>query len=100
MRARWRPGDDRPRTSEPTDLFLKALRLGGTSYTPETLAQLGALYEQAIAIDPTFARAYSGLAFIHRSNKAPKPGRSSIRSDPDTAASLNHSITSIPARFA
>jgi hypothetical protein len=32
-----------------------------------------------------------------RSSKGPKPGRSSIRSDPDTAASFNHSITSIPA---
>jgi adenylate cyclase len=47
-------------------LFLKAFRLGGTSFTPETLAQIEALHEQAIAIDPTFARAYSGLAFIHR----------------------------------
>ena len=30
------------------------------------LVQLEALYKQIIAIDPTFARAYSGLAFIHR----------------------------------
>jgi adenylate cyclase len=30
------------------------------------LAQLEVLYKQVIAIDPTLARAYSGLAFIHR----------------------------------
>ena len=33
--------------------------------TPELQAQVEALYEQARAIDPTFARAYTGLAFIH-----------------------------------
>jgi TolB-like protein/Tfp pilus assembly protein PilF len=58
---RRRPGDIRA-----YDLFLKALRLGGTSFAPEALARLKALYEQVIAIDPTFARAYSGLAYIHR----------------------------------
>jgi TolB-like protein/Flp pilus assembly protein TadD len=48
------------------DIFLKALRLGGTSFTPEALARLEELYQQVLALDPTFARAYSGLAFIHR----------------------------------
>jgi tetratricopeptide (TPR) repeat protein len=48
------------------DIFLKALRLTGTSATPETLARLEALYQQVLALDPTFARAYSGLAFINR----------------------------------
>jgi TolB-like protein/class 3 adenylate cyclase len=52
------------------DLFLKALRLGGLSFTPEALAKVEALYQQALAIDPTFARAYSGLAYIHRDRSA------------------------------
>jgi TolB-like protein/Tfp pilus assembly protein PilF len=48
------------------DIFLKALRFGGTSFAPEALAQLEALYHQVLALDPTFARAYSGLAFVNR----------------------------------
>ena len=60
--ARRRP----PQDLRAYDLFLRALRFGGTSFTPEVLGQLEALYKQIIAIDPTFARAYSGLAFIHR----------------------------------
>jgi tetratricopeptide (TPR) repeat protein len=55
-----------PQDLQAYDLFLRALRFGGTSFTAEVLAQLEALYKQVIAIDPTFARAYSGLAFIHR----------------------------------
>ena len=46
------------------DLFLQGLRLSDT-FTPEAQAQAEALYEQARAIDPTFARAYTGLSYIH-----------------------------------
>jgi adenylate cyclase len=46
------------------DLFLKAFRLAGSSFTPEALAQVETLYRQVLAVDPTFARAYSGLAYI------------------------------------
>jgi TolB-like protein/Flp pilus assembly protein TadD len=46
------------------DLFLRGLRLSDT-FTPEAQAQVEALYEQARAIDPTFARAYTGLAHVH-----------------------------------
>src|SRR5262249_3567998 len=60
--ARRRP----PQDVRAYDLFLRALRFGGRSFTPEVLAQLEALYQQVLAIDPTFARAYSGLALIHR----------------------------------
>ena len=59
--ARRRP----PQDIRAYDLFLRALRLDDTSFTPEAQAQVEALYEQARAIDPTFARAYTGLAFIH-----------------------------------
>jgi tetratricopeptide (TPR) repeat protein len=62
LAARRRP----PQDIRAYDLFLKALRLGGTSFRPDVLAQIEALYEKALAIDPTFARAYSGLAYIHR----------------------------------
>ena len=58
--ARRRPPED----IRAYDLFLKALRLGET-FTPEAQAQVEALYEQARAIDPTFARAYTGLSYIH-----------------------------------
>src|SRR5215212_6911416 len=75
--ARRRPPED----VRAYDLFLKALRLGGTSFAPEILAQVEALYEQALAIDPTFARAYSGLAFIHRDRSIDVIG--GVRAQPD-----------------
>jgi adenylate cyclase len=58
--ARRRPPED----IRAYDLFLKGLRLSDT-FTPEAQAQVEALYEQARAIDPTFARAYTGLSYIH-----------------------------------
>jgi hypothetical protein len=58
--ARRRPPED----VRAYDLFLKGLRVDDT-FTPEGQARVEALYEQARAIDPTFARAYSGLAYIH-----------------------------------
>jgi adenylate cyclase len=58
--ARRRPPED----IRAYDLFLKGLRLSDT-FTPEVQAQVEALYEQARAIDPTFARTYTGLAYIH-----------------------------------
>jgi adenylate cyclase len=60
MATRRRPPED----MRAYDLFLKGLRLSDT-FTPESQAQVEALYEQARAIDPTFARAYTGLAFVH-----------------------------------
>ena len=59
--ARRRP----PQDIRAYDLFLRALRLDDTSFTPEAQARVETLYQQARAIDPTFARAYTGLAFIH-----------------------------------
>jgi hypothetical protein len=59
--ARRRP----PHDIRAYDLVLRGLRLDDTSFTPEAQAQVELLYEQARAIDPTFARAYTGLAFIH-----------------------------------
>jgi tetratricopeptide (TPR) repeat protein len=58
--ARRRP----PQDIRAYDLFLRGLRLSDT-FTPEAQAQVEAFYEGARAIDPSFARAYSGLAFVH-----------------------------------
>ena len=58
--ARRRPPED----VRAYDLFLRGLRIDDT-FTPEGQARVEALYEQARAIDPTFARAHSGLAYIH-----------------------------------
>ena len=70
-----------PQDMRAYDVFLRALRLGGSSFTPEVLGQLEALYQQVIAIDPTFARAYSGLAFIHRDRAT--DAIAEVRSEPD-----------------
>lgn len=80
--ARRRP----PQDLQAYDLFLRAVRFGGTSFTPEVLAQLEAYYKQVIAIDPTFARAYSGLAFIHRDRSTQVIAE--IRSQPDEEMQL------------
>ncbi|KAB0266281.1 adenylate/guanylate cyclase domain-containing protein [Microvirga brassicacearum] len=46
------------------DLFLQGYRLSDT-FTLEAQARVQALFEQALQIDPTFARAYTGLAYTY-----------------------------------
>ena len=58
--ARRRPPED----IRAYDLFLQGHRLSDV-FTPEAQERVQALYEQALQIDPTFARAYTGLAFSH-----------------------------------
>ena len=58
--ARRRP----PRDMRAYDLFLQGYRLSDTD-TPEAQAQARELFERARELDPTFARAYTGLAFNH-----------------------------------
>jgi Tfp pilus assembly protein PilF len=60
--ARRRPPED----IRAHDLFLRGLQLGDTA-DPAIEAQREALFEQARAVDPTFARAYTALASIHLS---------------------------------
>ena len=60
--ARRRPPED----IRAYDLFLKALRLGGHLLHPGGAgAGRRRSTSRRVAIDPTFARAYSGLAYIH-----------------------------------
>jgi adenylate cyclase len=58
--ARRRPPED----VRAYDLFLRGHRLSD-AFTPGAQDQARALFEQARAIDPTFARAYTGLAYNH-----------------------------------
>ena len=58
--ARRRPPED----IRAYDLFLQGHRLSDV-FTPEAQKQVQALFEQAVQIDPTFARAYTGLAYVH-----------------------------------
>jgi TolB-like protein/class 3 adenylate cyclase/Tfp pilus assembly protein PilF len=58
--ARRRPPED----VRAYDLFLQGLRLSDT-FTPEAQARVQALFEHAIQIDPGFARAYTGLAYVY-----------------------------------
>src|SRR4051794_2208178 len=60
--ARRRP----PRDVRAYDLFLQGLRLSD-SPAPGAQEQARELFERARALDPTFARAYTGLAFNHLS---------------------------------
>ncbi|MCA1408172.1 hypothetical protein I6F26_28590 [Ensifer sp. IC3342] len=46
------------------DLFLQGNRLSDV-FTPEAQARAQALFEEALQIDPGFARAYTGLAWIY-----------------------------------
>ena len=56
--ARRRPPED----IRAYDLFLQGYRL---SDPREAQDRVKALYEQALEIDPTFARAYTGLAYVY-----------------------------------
>ena len=58
--ARRRP----PRDARAYDLFLQGLRLSDV-FAPGAQERARELFERAIALDPTFARAYAGLAFNH-----------------------------------
>ncbi len=58
--ARRRP----PRDMRAYDLFLQGLRLSDV-YTPGAQEQARELFERARELDPTFARAYTGLALNH-----------------------------------
>src|SRR3954451_3871591 len=60
--ARRRP----PQDARAYDLFLQGLRLSD-SYAPGAQERARELFERARALDPTFARAYTGLAFNHLS---------------------------------
>ena len=62
--ARRRPPED----IRAYDLFLQGHRLSDV-FTPGTQERVRMLFEQALKIDPTFARAYTGLAYVH-SNRA------------------------------
>ncbi len=58
--ARRRP----PRDMRAYDLFLQGLRLSDV-YTPGVQEQAREFFERARELDPTFARAYTGLALNH-----------------------------------
>ena len=58
--ARRRP----PRDVRAYDLFLQGYRLADTD-PPEAQTQACEFFERALELDPTFARAYTGLAFSH-----------------------------------
>ncbi len=60
--ARRRP----PQDIRAYDLFLRGHRLSDV-FTPGAQDQARALFEQARTLDPTFARAYTGLAYNHSS---------------------------------
>jgi TolB-like protein len=53
-----------PESGQAYDLFLRGRRLSDV-FTPGAQDQAMALFEQARALDPAFARAYSGLAHNH-----------------------------------
>ena len=60
LAARRRPPDD----IRAYDLFLQGYRMSDV-ITPEVQAKAKAAFEQALKIDPGFARAYTGLAYVY-----------------------------------
>ena len=54
----------RPEDIRAYDLFLQAHRVSDV-FDPDAQQHAQSLFEQAIKIDPTFARSYSGLAYIY-----------------------------------
>ena len=54
----------RPEDMRAYDLFLQAHRVSDL-FDPDAQQRAQSLFEQAIKIDPTFARLYSGLAYIY-----------------------------------
>ena len=82
--ARRRPPED----IRAYDLFLRGYRLSDV-FTPGAQDQARTLFEQARAIDPTFARAYTGLAYNH-SNRSIDEGVGIPRDrNPDLIAALD-----------
>jgi adenylate cyclase len=65
------------------DLFLQGLRLSDV-FTPEARTKVQTLFEQARNLDPTFARAYTGLAY-HHLNRAVDEGVGVPRGKDDNA---------------
>ena len=57
------------------DLFLQGYRLSDT-FRPDVQAQARSLFERAIALDPGFARAYTGLAFNFLTRASSQESRS------------------------
>jgi adenylate cyclase len=58
--ARRRPPED----IRAYDLFLQGYRISDV-FTPEAQIKVKAFFEQALQIDPGFARAYTGLAYVY-----------------------------------
>ena len=81
--ARRRP----PRDVRAYDLFLQGLRLSD-SFAPGAQEQARELFERARALDPTFARAYTGLAFNHlnRAQSTTASGGRAARTRPSRGA--------------
>ena len=69
------------------DLFLQGLRLSDR-FTPGAQAAARELFERALALDPTFARAYTGLAFNHLNHAVDAGVGVPSGQDPDRAAAL------------
>src|SRR5215211_13806 len=59
------PGRRVPENVRAYDLFLQGNHLTD-AFAPEAQARAEALFEQALQIDPGFARAHTGLAWIYR----------------------------------
>ena len=81
--ARRRP----PRDVRAYDLFLQGYFLAETD-PPEAQAQAREFFERARALDPTFARAYTGLAFSHFTRAADARIGAPIGQDPDRREAL------------
>jgi adenylate cyclase len=92
--ARRRP----PENIRAYDLFLRGHRLSDV-FTPGAQDEARALFEQAREIDPTFARAYTGLAFCHFNRSADHGVGLPRERDPDLVAALQlaeHALTLDP----
>ena len=83
-RARPPRGAGRPTDVRAYDLFLQGLRLSD-SFAPGAQAQARELFERARELDPTFARAYTGLAFNHLSRAPTTASGGRAGEDPDRA---------------
>jgi TolB-like protein len=69
------------------DLFLQGYKLSDT-FTPEAQARARELFERARKLDPTLARAYTGLAFNHLIRAQDKGFGWPPAEDPDRAEAL------------
>lgn len=78
----------RPEDVRAYDLFLRGQRLSDV-FTPGAQEQARALFEQARMVDPTFARAYTGLAFYHFHRANDRGVGVPRERDPDLTAALD-----------